>query len=204
MTQHIDELAELYALGLLDERESAQVDAHAMDCEVCASRLGEAESTVAFMERHVSPPRSIRPALAVPRVSRWSALAAAAFVIGLLPSLWFWNTGQRREAFDANRAQAVQAMVSSHFLHAQFVPLTPDAPKAKLIYSRTGSWVYAVAQSSRALSLRALTAPSAVTLGTLRVAHNAGELFVANPPRASAFALFDGEREVERVTLPRR
>jgi hypothetical protein len=202
MTQHIDELADLYALGMLDERGRAQVDAHAMECEACASRLGEAESTVALLEQHASPART--RTLSVPRVSGWSALAAAAFVIGLLPALWFWNSGQRRDAFDANRAQAVQAMVSSHFAHAQFVALTPDAPKAKLIYSRTGSWVYAVAQSSRALSLRAGTGSSAVTLGTLRVSRNAGELFVPNPPRTGAYALFDGEREVERVTLPRR
>jgi hypothetical protein len=131
-------------------------------------------------------------------------LVAAAFIIGLLPSLWFWNSARTTQAFDADRQRAVQAMVTSHFLHAQFIAPAPDAPKAKLIYARTGNWVYAVAQTGRPLSLRALSPQGGVALGTLHVAGNAAELFVAHAPRARVYALYDGTREIERVTIPSR
>jgi hypothetical protein len=133
-----------------------------------------------------------------------AAFVAAAFIIGLLPSLWFWNGNRATQAFDADRQQAVQAMVNSHFLHAQFTALTSDAPKAKLIYARTGNWVFAVAQTGRPLSLRAQSARGEVALGTLHVAGNAAELFVPQAPRTRSFALYDGNVQIERVTIPSR
>lgn len=204
MTQHVDELAELYALGLLDEAENARVNRHAVECDVCASRIGEAESAVAALERHAPAQHTPAPAQRARAAFRWPVLAAAAFLIGLLPSLWLWSVRERAGSFDADRAVAVQAMVSTHFAHAQFVATVPDAPKAKLIYSRSGTWVFAVAETSRALTLRAVDPAPAVTLGTLHVAGNAAELFVARPPAARSYGLFEGEREIERVTLPRR
>lgn len=211
MTQHIDELAELYALGVLDEEERARVDAHALACDACASRLGEAESTIAFMEQRApvvpaSLDRRMSAVFARPtggfRIS--SALVAAAFIVGLLPSFWFWNSARTTQAFDAQREQAVHAMVTSHFAHAQFTPLSPGAPKAKLIYARTGDWVYAVAATGAALTLQAQTPGGSVGLGTLHATGNAGELFVAKAPHAQIFTLSENGREIERVTLPKR
>jgi hypothetical protein len=95
-------------------------------------------------------------------------------------------------------------MVSSHFAHAQFVPLEANAPKAKLIYARTGNWVYIVAETGRSLTLRAQTGQGEVALGTLHVSGNAGELYVAKAPYARTFTLADGSRPIERVTIPRR
>jgi hypothetical protein len=207
VNKHIDELAELYALGTLDEAQRAAVDAHALECDECAMRLGEAASTIAFMEQSAAVPSSLdrRMSAVFHRPQPFhvsSALVAAAFIIGLLPSLWLWNGLRTSQAFNADREQAVQAMVSSHFLHAQFVALTPGAPKAKLIYARSGSWIFAVAQSGRPLSLRARTASGETAVGVLHVQGNAGELFVPNAPRVRVFSLFDGGREIERVTLP--
>jgi Putative zinc-finger len=209
VNKHIDEMAELYALGTLDEAERAAVDAHAVECEVCAQRLGEAESTIAFMEYSAAVPASLDRRMSAvfvraPRFRVPAGLVAAAFVIGLLPSLWFWNADRSARTFDADRQQAVQAMVTSHFAHAQFAPLAPDAPKAKLIYARTGKWIFAVAESGRPLSLRAQAAQGEVALGTLHVSGRAAELFVPLAPAARTFALYDGNKEVERVTLPAR
>jgi Putative zinc-finger len=209
VTQHIDELAELYALGVLDEEERARVDAHAIGCDTCAGRLGEAERTVAFMEQSAPVPASLDRRMSgvffrKPRFQVPSALVAAAFVVGLLPSLWFWNTGRNAQAYDADRQQAVHAMVSSHFSHAQFIGLTAGAPKAKLLYARTGAWLFAVAETGRALSLRAETANGIVPLGTLHASGQVSELYVPQAPHASVFGLWDGNREVGRVTIPRR
>lgn len=209
MNRHIDELAELYALGTLDEEERLRVDAHALDCTACAQRLGEAESTIAAIERSVPAPASLDRRMsgvfARRRGVRFpAALAAAALIVGLLLSAWALRLVRSTIAFDADRQQAVVAMVSGHFAHAQFQAATPDSPKAKLIYARNGDWVFAVAQTSRPLSLHAVTREGEVALGTLRVEGSAAELFVPRPPPASVFALYDGNREIGRVTLPRR
>lgn len=209
MNRHIDELAELYALGALDEEQRALVDTHSLECAACAKRLGEAESTVAVMERAAPVPASLdrrmtgvfarRRAFAVP-----GALAAAALIVAVLLFGWSWRLQRSAQAFDADRQQAVVAMVLGHFAHAQFQGVAANAPKAKLIYARNGAWVFAVAQTSRALSLRALTPRGEVALGTLHVEGNAAELFVSQPPSATVYALYDGNREIGRVTLPRR
>lgn len=212
MTNHIDELAELYALGTLDDAERAAIDAHALDCDACAQRLGEAASTIAFMEQSAVVPASLDRRMSAvfartPRVSAFrlpGALAAAAFVIGLLPSFWFLSVAQKAQSFDTDRQHAVQAMVNSHFAHAQFAPLEANAPKAKLIYARTGDWVYVVAETARPLSLRAETQQGEVALGTLHVSGNAGELFLTQAPQVRTFTLVDGSRAIERVTIPRR
>jgi hypothetical protein len=57
---HIEELAELYALGSLDSREGAAVERHVRTCIECADRIRDAEATIAFisdLEEHHQPPR---------------------------------------------------------------------------------------------------------------------------------------------------
>ena len=209
MNAHIGENAELYALGVLDERTRALVDAHASNCEACAARLGEAERTIALIEEDAGVPASLdrrmRTAFERPRRGRFpGGVAAAAFVLGALPSLWFWNGAHEARAFNDGHAAALQAMVSSHFAHAQFTPLVSEAPSAKLIYARTGRWIFVVARTDRALTLRAFSGGAVATLGTLRTAQGAGELFLPQGRVARQFSLFDGSREVERITIPAR
>lgn len=62
MTRHIDERAELYALGSLDAAEGRVVERHVRTCLECANRIRAAEKTVAFiadLEAHHDPPQSI-------------------------------------------------------------------------------------------------------------------------------------------------
>lgn len=199
MTAHIGESAELYALGALGEDERAQIDAHVVQCDACAARLGEAERTVAAMEESGSA--------AAPRAQAWrfpAAVAAAAFVLGLVPSGWFWSSQQRANAYDADREGALAAMVSSHFSHAQFQPLVADAPKAKLIYARNGRWVYAVAQTGKPLLLKVVDRGETAPLGTLHALGSSAELFVRDAGAGRSFVLNDGRRDIERVSLPAR
>ncbi len=62
MKRHIDELAELYALGSLEADERAAVERHSRGCTACADRIRAAEETVAFisdLEAHHEPPQAI-------------------------------------------------------------------------------------------------------------------------------------------------
>lgn len=208
-SQHIDELAELYALGSLDELDRARVDAHVRTCEECAAQLGEAEAALVTFIEPRSPDarldRRVRATFVARSPWRWTApLAAAAFVAGLIPSMLLWNAVSRGGAFETEQTQAIQAMVNSHFAHAPFVPLSADAPKAKMIYSRSAGWRYIVAQTTRSYGIAARVHGRKIWLGTLRVRGNAGELFIEHAPAAREFLLFDGAREVGRVTLPYR
>jgi anti-sigma-K factor RskA len=60
--RHIDELAELYALGSLEAEERAAVEHHIRGCLRCADRIRAAEETIAFvsdLEAHHEPPHAI-------------------------------------------------------------------------------------------------------------------------------------------------
>ncbi len=62
MNRHIGELAELFVLGSLDDRERAVVERHVQTCLQCANRIRDAEETVAFisdLEEHHDPPQTI-------------------------------------------------------------------------------------------------------------------------------------------------
>src|ERR1700688_4487918 len=89
---HVDENAELYALGTLSDSERAAVDAHVATCASCAQRVGEAEETVAALAvRQAAVPsqldRRVRGLFASRSVPRsLYSLVAAALILGLLPS----------------------------------------------------------------------------------------------------------------------
>jgi hypothetical protein len=206
--EHIDELAELYALGSLDETQRERVDAHAAACALCAARIGEAEAAVAAMVRAVEPPRSLdkrmRATFAWGANWRWAGpLVAAAFVLALLPSVWLWQTQRANAPFDRDRRTAIVAMLHSHFTHTAFVPLAADAPKAKVLFARGSAWCYVVAQTRKPYEVRASSGGRYVKLGTLYVSGDAAELFVARTG-ARTLELYDGSRPVARATLPYR
>lgn len=197
--EHIDDLAELYALGALNDVERAGVDRHAQSCAECAARVGQAERFVAgtIAEREPSPQLDcrMRAAFTTRRapVLAWTAFAAAiaaAFILGLLL--------QRPPAFQADHDRALVAMAGSHFLHAQFTPLAPNAPKAKVIYGRNKPWRFFIAQTHHAYVIRTQTG---ILLGQLHVSGNAAELFVPNSS-ARTFVLLDGPHPIATVTLP--
>lgn len=204
---HIDEFAELYALGALNDSERSSVDAHVRVCESCAKRLGEAEWLIAQAIPEREPPRQLDRRVHAaftgrsPRTLRLASLIAAAFVLGLLPGMLFALLYHPATAFDADRDRAIGAMVTSHFVHAQFKPLIAGAPKAKVLYGRTGHWRFFVAQTRTAYSVVAVSGGNSSRLGVLHVQGDAAELFVPDNT-ARTFLLLDGSRPVARVSLP--
>lgn len=204
MNAHVGEAAELYALGALDDRERAQVEAHAAQCDACATALGSAESTVAALitERAPSAPldRRMRSAfMPRPAWQTWSPLAAAAIVLAIVLPLWF-----TRPASPPSNADAIVAMTNSHFTHSQFGALAASAPKAKVIYARTGAWWYVIAQTNRAYTVAVVENGKLRRIGTLHANGNAAQLYVAHPPPARMVLLLDGGTPVARATLQYR
>ena len=176
LEQHVDESAELYAAGALDELESARVRQHVAACTDCARRVGEAEQAVlALIEADESleaPPELDRRIHASfsrrTNVLPWIAAVAAAFVLGLLP--WTLTMQQQRDAAQlASRQQlAMVSMLNSHFLHAPFVPVTTGAPAAKVIYARDGAWMYVlVAPGAGSLDVVAISGGKRTDVATI-------------------------------------
>lgn len=205
MTLHIGEDAELYALGALTGEERRAVDEHVRTCDLCAAELGQAEAAVAAAIVPSEPPlsldRRMRTAFAAPLPWRRIApLLAACFVLGLLP-LFALLPGHRDTS---QHDRAVAALVNSHFAHVAFTAVTPDAPKAKLLYGRgvTG-WRLIVAQTAHAYGVRGIANGHEVDFGTLQISGASGELFVPQTP-VRVFELYDGNREVSRSVIPGR
>jgi Putative zinc-finger len=201
---HIGELAELHALGLLDEDERAQVEAHVAGCAVCRRRVGEAEETILALESGVTaqtPPRMRELHLTaphqsrVPRLVQLGAALAAGLVLGVLSMF-----AASRHAQDLQ--PALVAMVQSHFEHAQFAPVgTGAAPSAKAIYARNRSWVFVIARGSDTYDVYAVGALSARKLGQLHPSGSASTLFVNTRVPEPLIELREGARVIERAAI---
>jgi anti-sigma factor RsiW len=125
MNRHIDELAELFALGSLSESEKTAVDRHVRTCVACANRIRAAEETIAFiadLEEHHEPPETIAETfaarLALSRVAQKLlslkviatvlivALIVLAFAFRHVPDQ---NASMGKGLADANQTLSVQA-----------------------------------------------------------------------------------------------
>jgi hypothetical protein len=192
---HVGEAAELYALGALDAREQAEVEAHIAGCAECLRRVGEAEETLLALERGskaVAAPRSRGNVLPMARPRRtftwWvPAAIAAAFILGwLIP----------RSA--SQPGVATLAMINSHFSHAQF---SGGGPPAKVIYARDRSWYYVIVSGSRRFDVYGIRATQSTLLGTTSPRSETSELFVRGQPRFERVDLRDGTALVESASI---
>jgi anti-sigma factor RsiW len=200
--EHLEEDAELYALGALPDAERAAAEAHIAQCDACARRIGEAEGTVAVLVRPQAPSSQLdRRVHAIfarrSNVRAFYPLVAAALIVALLPGTFFWQRDRDLRASDAVSRQAVAAMIHSHFLHAQFVKLSPDAPAAKAIFARNGAWLYVIAVTGRDLTLSA----GGRVLGELSGTGNERALFVERPPATKSLLLSDGARVLAHAAV---
>ncbi|MBC5825391.1 MAG: hypothetical protein GIW99_05875 [Candidatus Eremiobacteraeota bacterium] len=221
MTDHIEELAELHALGILDPVERDLVDTHVAQCRVCLRRLGRAEQVVAKLESVNEPSEapstlsarlkdSLRVATMVttprrrPDVSMPLSLALAfALALGLLAAGSLWQGSRMRSAMDSDD-MAFSAIAGSHFQHAPFLKMQTDAPTAKVLYSKkAGSWLYVVADSANP-NLTVFAQGDGVNreLGTLRVHQRAATLFIDHPGKLAVLTIVDqSSKPLERARL---
>lgn len=199
---HVGEDAELYALGDLDDVTRERVERHVRTCAQCGRRVGDAESAVLrLIEAQPAVPTVLRPfsvkSGAFPW--RWALAIAAAFVLGLLP--WLAAT-VRTTAPPATEQLAMSAMLDSHFQHAQFVADTPGAPSAKVIFGRTGGWLYVLVSPGDApLSVVTVGESSKTTVATLPPGRQTRAVFVTLSARIDEVRLLDGTRQVAHAKV---
>jgi len=202
---HIDDLAELYALGALDDLERKRVDAHVATCAPCARRLGEAERAVtAAIE--ADPPYEPSPALrarlgasldaARPRariatVPRgWFAVAAAIAILAL--PVGFVMRGS-------------MAPESGQFADANFkmMKLQTVAMSAHVTYAKSGDF-YAVMVKHPMRALRvAYVHPDGTmeTIGTVEMHGDTGVAVMPIDHKMLELALVDGTTVVAEADL---
>lgn len=156
MTEHIDELAELYALGSLDDLERVRVERHVSECAICAMRLNEAEETVTAVAEsqplHAAPAalrarllRSIEPSPR-PRAAwrTWPAAVAAVLILALIPTWVAVDRSRNAQIAMSQDERALAMLASSPFHRAQFMSPSKRPMDAKVLYGMRGDWYYVV------------------------------------------------------------
>lgn len=198
---HVDDLAELYALGSLSEGERAAVDAHAAKCAPCLRALGEAEETLLALEGQyetIAPPAQLDARIRFERAtpSRWWLVVAAAFAIGFLPSVPLLL--QRQSQGQENIAAI--AMLHSHFNHAQFSGAS-GAPSAKVLYARDRAWLYVMVEGAQRYDVYAVNGAVATRIGTIAPQGATSNLFVQSPGTLDRVELRSGTQVVETAQI---
>lgn len=207
MSAHIEELAELYALGALDADEYDLVQAHIRTCPDCALRVQAAEDAVTALAQTLppkSPSRALdlrfeppsRPGI---RFTSFTSGLAAGIVLALLVWLPGYFAAQNRaHATDV----ALSALVQSHFGHVPFVKVQPDAPAAKLIYGRKREWLYVVVHGDAALHVGLKHGASTTDVGPLVPSGENEARFMTAPSDFDAVVLLRNGVIAEMAALP--
>ena len=219
---HIGELAELYALGVLEPQEFGSIDAHIAGCAGCARALGDAEATVAALGDafvpQLEPPERLgsRIAASAQSVAPFSPRAATAarrarppgvapgllataaallLAVGVGGGALVERSADVREA--ARDSSVLATLATSHFNHVSLVSHTTSAPAAKVLYGRDGAWFYVVVDSATC-DCRVIAASRAGRhdLGKPEVRGTTATLFVRNIPRPISLDLVDASGSV--------
>ena len=183
LSNHVGDLAELYALGSLSSQEVTEVLGHAAQCEECRQRVRDAEIAVTEMIESdgelEQPPAALRRRVSAIGWRRptnrysWGAIAAA-LILWIVPASLLYSQNRSQVNVISEQSTALHALVHSQFLHAQFVSSATDAPAAKVIYAKTGGWFYVIVDAAPdGLQIGTVTAAGTQVLGTpTPVAHS--------------------------------
>ncbi len=221
-SDHLGELAELYALGVLEPPERAPIEAHVAGCSACARTLGEAQATVAALDEvfvpQLEPPERLGSRIAasaqavVPFVPRpvsgtpsrrpvrpatgFLATAAALLIaVGTGGGVLVERSAESRQA--ASDSAVLATIANSHFNHVSFSPRDPAAPISKALYARDGAWFYVVVDSATCDCRVIAHSPAGRRdLGKPDVRGTTATLFVRDFPRPASLDLVDASDRV--------
>jgi len=211
MIDHIGESAALYALGMLDDFESAEVMTHAATCDACRRLLAQAEDDVTAMalaQQQLEPPaelaarlaRGIASAPSAPRaVSRsWYAPAlafAAAIAIAILPTGYLISQNQSMHQSMAY-ADAVESMMNSPHRTVAF-----KGSDAMVMYANDGSWYAVIAKGAKALHVAWLHDGQKTMLGTMVPHGDVALLYLPKSHRMDKLAIMNDDEVVAQANL---
>lgn len=218
MTDHLEESAELYALGALDELEIARVQQHVRTCRSCAARVAEAEEAIAEMAGaqalpHAAAPGSLNErlqrSLETPRAANaaarygWIGAIAAALVLGFVPA-WFaarLSVAPQMMAQD-QLALAHIAAAGTAVDHAQFMAAPHRPMDAKVLYGPHGDWYYVVVMHPRAsMHVAYVHGGHMEMLGSIAMQGESGTLYLPVKHKMDELALLEGDRVVASAHL---
>jgi anti-sigma-K factor RskA len=216
--EHVDDRAALYALGALADDERAAIDTHLRECSACTEAVGIAEDDVALIVS-TEPQRSAPPALDArigqlvqPRPLeatrrsqrgpwRYAAAMAAALLLGLLPSAYFWSANRAMHGAMLAQSNAIDRLASAPHRTAHF-RLTKASPPAEVMYALDGSWyVVVVRGASKSLSVAWMHDGIHTMLGNVLPNGNVAMLYLPKSHRMDRLALMEGDRVVSEATL---
>ncbi|HEX3550654.1 MAG TPA: hypothetical protein VHT53_09765 [Candidatus Elarobacter sp.] len=190
---HLDDDAELYALGMTERDRDAEIEAHIAECEACHARVVAAEAAAASLA-------SALPAM--PAASRrsagraaWTTWGAAAAAVVFAATTALEGTAAHGVSDRLNRTDvALSAIAGSHFAHTTLT--SQPGVVAKALYARDGSWCYVVVNGAPAGAHVVLHRDGAtVDEGTLDDAAPA-TLFVRQPGKADSIDVVANGRDV--------
>lgn len=219
---HLDDDAELYALGLTERVRDAEIEAHLARCGDCRARVVAAEAAAAALaaalppmpaadaspQRSAEAPRPVALA-AAPRRAWWPALASAAALVFAATTAFEGFSAHAASSRLARTDVALAAIASSHFGHTTLT--SAPGVVAKALYARDGAWCYVLATGApRGAHVVLRTGTSSRDVGALEAtAPNAGAvdagsggagapatLFVRAPGRVDEVAVVVDERVV--------
>ncbi|MGB8520986.1 MAG: anti-sigma factor, partial [Candidatus Tumulicola sp.] len=168
--EHVEDRAALYAFGALPDDERAAIDAHLRECTVCMEEIGAAEDDVArivLAEPQHTPPAALETRIGQlvqprfleaqrrPQRMAWpyAAAMAAALLLGLLPSAYFWSANRAAHVAMLAQSDAMVRLASAPHRTARFQPANASPP-AEVMYALDGSWYVVVVRSaSKALAV---------------------------------------------------
>jgi len=190
---HLDDDAELYALGLTDRERDAEIEAHLASCANCRARVVAAEEAAASLAAAL-PPMPAAPAAAPRGRAWWPALASAAAVVFAATTALEGLSAHAASSRVAQTDVALVAIASSHFGHTTLA--SDPGVVAKALYARDGAWVYVVAAGApRGAHLVMRQGSAAHDLGALDSGAPATK-FVRGAGRADEIAVVAGDRVV--------
>jgi len=139
LNDHLEDDAELYALGLTDPDRSPAIEAHLVSCAECRTRVAAAEESAAALAGALPPMPAARPE----RRRLAPGLATAAAVLFAAAAAFEGYSAHAATTQLAQTDTALIALASSHFEHTTLT--SKPGVVAKAIYARDGAWCYVVA-----------------------------------------------------------
>jgi len=132
MTDHLGELAALYALGILDPDERQSAEAHLAHCDACRRLLAQAEADVTAM---VAAQPQLKPPAPPVRWNLRALAVAAAIVVALLPSGYLLEENLAMHRTMLADSAAIDRVMSTPHRTAAF-----SGTDAHVMYGKDGSW----------------------------------------------------------------